>query len=309
VTTTTRAGRRRTGTAEATPYDFRRPIQLSREHSRTLQIGFDSFARQATTVFTSALRTVSSVSLVSIDQRSYAEYIDSLGNSTYMTMITIDPMPGAGVVEMPLSATMACVDHLLGGPGSGNQPDRPLSEIESIVIKGLMERLLGEMRYALAGIVALEPNIRGTEYSPQFAQVAGAADVMVVVTFELRIDERPYRMTVCLPFNGLLPHLVSSGAPAVLSDRERASRESATARLNAQIREVPVEVAVQLRSTLLGADMLQSLQTGDVIRLNHPAAAPLDVTLDDTVFAHATPGVHGRKLAALIVATPQKESR
>ena len=40
------------------------PIQLSREHSRMLQLAFDGFARQATTVFTSSLRTVCTVSLL-----------------------------------------------------------------------------------------------------------------------------------------------------------------------------------------------------------------------------------------------------
>ena len=89
--------------------------------------------------------------------------------------------------------------------------------IEDGVIRGLVERLLGEMRYALGGIVTLEPTVTGVEYSPQFAQVAGAADVMVVVNFELRIGERPHRVTVCLPFGGLLPHLTNAAGPGAVS--------------------------------------------------------------------------------------------
>ena len=46
---------------------------------------------------------------------------------------------------------------------------------------------------------------------------------------------------------------------------------------------------------------------GDVIRLSHPAAAPLDVTTDDAVFAHATPGSKGPKLAALVVGAPKED--
>ena len=67
---------RRRGGGEVVPYDFRKPIQLSREHQRILQLGFDGFVRQATTVFTSALRSVCSVTMRTIDQRSYAEYVD-----------------------------------------------------------------------------------------------------------------------------------------------------------------------------------------------------------------------------------------
>jgi flagellar motor switch protein FliM len=304
----TSRARKRAGTVPPVAYDFRRPIQLSREHSRTLQLGLDGFARQVTTVFTSSLRTVCQVSLGTIEQHSYAEYVDSLDASTYLTMFSAEPIPGLGVLEIPLAATMSCVDHMLGGPGHGDQPERPLTEIESGVIGGLIERLLGEMRYSLDAIVSLEPVVTGIEYSPQFAQVAGAADVMVVAVFDLRIDEREHRMTLCLPFSGLLPHLTSAAAPAPASDRERVKRAEAAQLLHASFETVPLDVAVRFRATQLGPDALSALQPGDVLRLNHPASAPLDVTVDDTTFAHATAGAQGQRLAALIVGT-RKEIR
>ena len=298
--------RRRPRTAEPAPYDFRRPIQLSREHQRTLQLGFDGFARQATTVFTSSLRTVCTVTLVGIEQRTYAEYVDSLGPSTYMTLFSADPMPGTGVLEIPLFATMSCLDHMLGGPGSDEQPDRPLTEIEDGVITGLVERLLGEMRYSLDGIVALEPTITGIEYSPQFAQVASAADVMVVVELELRIGERAHRMSICLPFTGLLPHLTNASGTGAVSDRERAQRARSAVLLQEQFQRVPVAVSVRFRPITLDPGTLAALEPGSVVRLSHPASAPLDVTVAGNTFAHATPGTRGQRLAALIVTTPEE---
>lgn len=286
------------------PYDFRRPIQLSREHARTLQIGLDGFARQATTVFTSALRTVCSVTLVKVEQRSYAEYVESLGASTYLTMFTADPIPGIGLFEMPVPATMLCIDHMLGGPGGASQPSRPLTEIESAVMRRFVERLLGELRYSLEGIVPLEPVITGVEYSPQFAQAAGAADVMVIATFDLKVDDIDHRLTFCLPFSGLMPHLAHASAPTPASDRERLKRAYAAALLQERFRDVPVDARLAFRGTRVAPAEISDLEVGDVVRLNHPAAAPLDVVVDDVVFAHATPGLRGRRLAAQIVATP-----
>lgn len=289
------------------PYDFRRPIQLSREHSRILQMGMDSFARQATTLFTSSLRTVCQVTLNAVEQQSYAEYIQSLGNTTYMTKFSADPIPGVGVLEFPLPATMACVDHMLGGPGTMDQPERPLTDIETGVISGLIDRLLGEMRYALAGIVPLVPEVIGHEYSPQFAQVATGSDVMVVANLDLTIGEIVHRMTVCLPFGGLHPHLAQAAAPAPVSERERAQRARAAAALRQQFDGVPLDVAVRLRPTAVSPATLAGLVPGDVLRLTHPAAAPLDVCVADTVFAHATPGARGPRMAALIVGTPEED--
>jgi flagellar motor switch protein FliM len=299
--------RRRTGrSGDPVAYDFRKPIQLSREHSRILQLGLDGFARQATTVFTSALRTVCSVQLLSIQQESYAEYVDSLQAPTYLTKFSADPMPGHGVLEIPLPATMSCIDHMLGGPGAAVQPVRPLTEIEGGVVRGFIERLLGEMRYSLTDIVELNPAVAGIEYSPQFAQVAGAADVMVVANFDLRINERSYKMTICLPFSGLQPHLLKAAAPAPVSDRERAQRAQAASLVQRQFEQVPVEATVRFRTTRVDPNTLSSLAVGDVLRLAHPASAPLDVTVDDKTFAHATAGAQGPRLAALIVGTPKE---
>ncbi|GAA4810510.1 flagellar motor switch protein FliM [Nocardioides caeni] len=304
--------RRRTRSSEPTPYDFRRPIQLSREHQRTLQLGFDGFARQVTTVFTSSLRTVCTVTLAGIEQRTYAEYVDSLGASTYMTLFSADPIPGTGVLEIPLFATMSCIDHMLGGPGSDEQPDRPLTEIEDGVIRGLVERMLGEMRYSLDGIVALDPAVTGIEYSPQFAQVASAADVMVVVRLELRIGEQAHHMSVCLPFSGLLPHLTNASGAGAMSDRERLQRAQSAVLLQDQFHQVPVAVAVRFRPMEMDPAELAGLEPGSVVRLSHPASAPLDVCIAGgaagNTFAHATPGTRGQRLAALIVTTPEENS-
>lgn len=302
----TRARRRRSGPAGAVPYDFGRPIQLSREHARHLQQAFDSFARQATTVFTSALRVVCQVSLADIKQHSYGEYVDCLPVPTYLTLFSVDPMPGRGLLELPLGATMSCVDHMLGGPGAKVQPLRPLTEIEAGVVSGFVGRLLGEMRYALAALVPLEPRVSGVEYSPQFAQIAAAADTMVVVRLDLRIAERLHHFSICLPFSGLLPYLVAGAAPAPVSDRERQERDHAAALVRAQFAEVPVEASVRFRSTALAPEVLAALQPGDVLRLAHPSSAPLDVVVDDTTFAHATAGARGARLAALIVGTPEE---
>ncbi len=296
-----RSARRRA--AAPVPYDFRRPIQLSREHQRILHAGFDAFARQATTVFTSALRTICQVNVTTIDQRSYAEYVGSLATTSYLTMYTLEPMPGRGLIDLPLPAVMSCVDHMLGGPGGAAQPQRPLTDIESGIIRGLVERLLAEMRYSLEVIVPLDPQITGVEYNPQFAQVASSADVMVVIDLELRIDEHPHRMSVCLPFTGLHPHLAAAAAPAPVSNRERAQRAEAAEMLQRSFADVPVEISVRFRPSRLDPTILAGLQPGDVRRLTHPAAAPLDVCVDDQLLGHATAGAQGQRLAALVVAT------
>lgn len=300
--------RRRRTSGVVTPYDFRRPVKLSRENTRALQIAFETFARQVSTVMTSALRSVCQLDLVEVEQRTYTEYVESLGDMTHMTVFSVEPLKQSAVLQMPLAVTMACVDHLLGGPGPADQPERPLTDLERAVVGGLYDRIVAEFRYAFSSIVPVEPVVLGVEYSPQLAQVANASDVMVVARFALHRGEVEHPMTLCLSFNGLIPFLNAAGGNETVTDREREARLESQARLHAGLQEVPVEVSVRFRGTRVDPLELTGLRVGDVVRLRHPAQAPLDVTAADVVFAHATPGTQGTSLAALVVASPTQEN-
>jgi flagellar motor switch protein FliM len=76
------------------PYDFRRPIKLSREHVRTLQLAFETFARGVGTLLTNRLRVESQVTLLAIEQLTYDEYVAMLNNPTVLCTFTADPLPG-----------------------------------------------------------------------------------------------------------------------------------------------------------------------------------------------------------------------
>lgn len=302
--------RRRTRAAEPVSYNFRRPpIQLSREHARVLHVAFDTYARAATSVFTSTLHSLCQVSLVSVGQASYGEYVDALESPTCMAIISADPIHGAGALELPLGAAMTSIDLMLGGQGGADQPVRPLTEIESAVLRVLLDRLLAELRMAMRPLTpALDPVVTDVEYNPMFAQVAGPADVMVIITFELHLGDPVHRMTLALPYSGLLPHLVKATARTPLSEREHAQRERAAEQLQEQLQHVPLDVTVRFHPVCMTPTEVSGLQPGDIVRLPHPASVPLDITVDGTTFAHATAGTQGQRLAARVVSLPEKES-
>ena len=298
-----RVGRRSRG-AGPQPYDFRRPTKLSREHGRALQIVFETFARQTTTLFTTSLRVVAQVTLASIEQLTYDEYVGTLANPTLMAVISAEPLNGAGVIEIPLGTTMTAVDHMLGGPGAGDQPERPLSDIESGLIRGLVDRMLGELRYAFEPIARIEPKLEGIEYNPQFAQVASASDMVLVASFEVKIGAQECIATICLPFNPVFARLEAATGQVVTSERERRQREQAAAALARRFEDVHVDVAVRFSGVHVRPEELVDLAVGDVVPLSHPTTTPLAVTSADVTFAHAVPGSKGKRLACLIVEPP-----
>ncbi len=307
VSTARATGRmsRRAGAAGPTPYDFRRPIKLSREHVRTLQIAFETYARSCGTLLTTRLRVVSSVTLAAIEQLNYDEYVSSLNNPTVVAVVTIDPLPGSVLLEMSSAAAMTSIDHMLGGPG-GTQPQRPLTEVEMPLLRGLLERMLGELRYAFEQLVDLEPKLREIEYNAQFLRSHQPGDAVVIASFDMKIGTEECVASICLPFTTILP-VLEHETKVVPTPAERAAAATSFRNLTAGLSAAPIDVAVRFRSIRMRTDDIVDLRPGDVVPLGHATSLPLEVTVNDTTFAHAVPGNQGARLACLVVPSPKEE--
>jgi flagellar motor switch protein FliM len=291
------------------PYDFRRPTKLSREHVRTLQIAYETFARQYATLLTTSLRVVAHVGLVSVEQLTYDEYVSALENPTVMATFSAEPLPGVGILEFSVPTAMSFVDHLLGGAGSTEQPGRPMTDIETMLVRGILDRALAEFRYALESLVQLQPKLGAIEYNPQFLQAAAPSDTVVVASFEMRVGQTECLATLCIPFNSLLPRLQSAVGRGPLSAAQKLAREAAAQQMATALEGAPLDVTVRFEPTTIRSEEVIGLGVGDVIPLRHLASQPLSVTADDVHFAHAVPGSQGKRLACLVVESPQEDPK
>lgn len=301
------AARRKTGRS----YDFRRPTKLSREHVRVLQIAQEAFARQGTTVLTLVLRTGARMDLVDIEQVGYDDYVATLPNPTFLATFTLDPLPGKGLLAFPLDMAMACVEHMLGGAGTAEQPSRAMTGMESRVLGHLLDRLLTEFGVAFSTITSLQPELDAFEYNPALAQTAAGSETVMITRYTFKVGLREAEATLCLPFPSFAAALKSASSPQ-LSASDRAKRAKATEALIARLNQVPVDVGVRFHPLTMSSRDLASLSVGDVIELGHAKDSPLQVTTNDEIFAYAMSGNHRRRLAAQIVSTPtltDKETR
>jgi flagellar motor switch protein FliM len=289
-------------------YDFRRPTKLSREHVRTLQIAYEAFARQYSTLLTSTLRAVSQVSLLSIEQLTYDEYISALENPTLMVMVELEPLPGVTIFEFALNTAMACVDHMLGGPG-GKQPQRPLTDLEVPLIHRLLNRAFHEFSYAFETITDIQPRLASIEYNPQFAQAASPTDAMIVASFEMRVGTEDCVSTICIPYASIFPKLQGESADSALTAAQRDARDLAAKQMAEGLNTTPVEVSVRFNPVLMHPADLIALRPGDIVQIGHPVTAPLAVTSAGRVFAHAVAGSSGQRLACLVIPPPKEDNR
>lgn len=284
-------------------FDFRRPNTFSREHVRALSIVHETFARQAGTVLSTSLRAVSQVTVASVDQVPYDDYIATSPNPSLLAVVSLEPLPGEGILQMPLPLAMSILDRQLGGSGAGPYPSRALTDIEEGLITEVLERCLTELTSAFDSLVTLDLKIVQLESNPQFAQIVAPSDMVVVVVFDTRIGGEEGEMSFCIPFSSLQPRLEAIAGHSLGGDRRFGDPAGAAAAMDRAMQDVPVDVTVRFDPVLLTSSELVGLQAGDVVPLGHGADQPLTLIAGGVPFLAAVAGRKRKRLACRIVET------
>ncbi|HEU5474224.1 MAG TPA: flagellar motor switch protein FliM [Actinophytocola sp.] len=291
-------------------YDFLRPVKLAREHLRTLNVVSETFAHRLAVLLTYNLRVVCRVTPYAVQHSSIEEHVAWISEPTVIAPLSLEPLPGTALLEISRNTAMVCVDHLLGGRGGDDQPQRPLSEIETPLFRDLITEILAELRDSFAGIEDIYPSFGALEYDPQLVQFGGGpTDSMLVASFELAVGEVTSVLSLCLPLQGLMPALQRYHDQAAVSASERAARQAAHELLSDRLQEVPIEVNVRFDSVKMQSTQLLGLHPGDVVPLGHPVDRPLEITADGQIFGHAVATKRGKRLACQIVNIVQEEHR
>lgn len=288
------------------PFDFRRQSKFTRDHVRALQIVHETFARQLSTVLATTLRAAASCTFSKIEQFSYDEYVRSLPNPSYIVILSLNPLPGAAIFQFPLPIAFAAIDRLLGGGGDSLSPKRPLTEIESNLMRSVVDRALRELEYAYETLVRVEAEVVQQEFNPQFAQIASPTDMVLVVSFETRIGEKRGNSTICIPYTTMQPVLETLASQSLFQDHRATDPELWQRQLEHALSMVPVELHVRFDSVALTSQEIIDLQVGDVVPLNHPVDKPLTVSVDGVPCYRAVSGRRGKRLACLIVGTDEE---
>lgn len=281
-------------------YDFRRPTTLAREHSRVLELAFDTFARQWGTQLTSQVRVKASVTSNHVIMQSYDEYSASLPSTTAMVLCSLGESDAKAVIQFPTSAGLSWVGRMVGGNGSLKADERKFTQIEQALIKKIMDHALEDLAYSMGAFLPSPAAVAAIHHNSQFAQAAAPTDLMIVAAFTITVGENVAEATLALPAETLLAKLGSAQPAEKTSNAEELIRS--------QLARVPVDVTVQLNPAAVKPGAILNLSVGDMLTLPHSKHLPMDVAVDGHQLALATPGTNGSRIAAFIVSTKEYKS-
>ncbi|WP_333810865.1 flagellar motor switch protein FliM [Timonella senegalensis] len=288
----------------AESYDFRRPMTLAREHSRALEMAFETYARQWSMQLTSRLRVLCAITLERLELITYDNYVDSLDPHTVMVLMSLEEARPNSIVQISSQTTMLWIDYLLGGPGLAVQESqRELTEIEHNLIVNLLGNTMTDLRYAFAAVHSFSPSIRTIQYSPQFVQAVPAKEAVLVARFEMVIGGTPSQATIMIPADTLIAPLRAGEGAEARTQAEELEAQNAGERIKRAMAAVPTDVAVRFKPLTIHPRDAAAFEVGQVIRLNHQVTRPLEVVVADRIIAHGVPGKSGSQLACKVVST------
>jgi len=276
-------------------YDFRRPDKFSKDQIRTLQMIHENFIRPLQTYFAGRFRTMVQMVVGSVDQNTYSEFIRSISNPSVICAFTMPPLPGTCVLDINPVIAFPMIDRLFGGPGGSLPQTRPLTEIESAVMHGVIRGTLDAYAEAWRNVYDMKMTPGNIETNPMFVQVAAPGEIVITVAVDVRVGEHVGVITLCLPHLTLEPILDKLSAHNWFKTQAREVRAADVAAIESVVGEAKVPVAVELGRVDLTVREILGLNIGDVVVLDTKLTDPAKVKVGNETKFLGRPGqIRGR---------------
>jgi flagellar motor switch protein FliM len=289
-------------------YDFRRPNRISKDQLRFLEILHETFVVRFSGVLSGYLRTMVDMVILSVEQLSYGEWVQSLPETTCIFPFSMEPLQGSGAVEMNPALALSVVDRLLGGQGQAVDRARDLTHLEQTILARVMQQKLNVLATVWAEVVNFTPELEGYDKQPNLLKLLPDPETVVLITFELKTQTINGTITVCYPFVALEPALTKAGAGSFHSHTIKPRKiPEGPEWITSGLQQGTVQLRARLGSGVVTVGEFIHLSPGDVIRLGTRVDHPILLEVGGEPKFLARPGLSGRKLAVQIVGHAARE--
>lgn len=270
-------------------FDLSNQDRIIRGRMPVMEIVNDRFARLFTNSMVTAMRKRVDVNPISLDMSKFGDFMRSLPVPTSINIFKMDPLRGNGLLIVDSRLVFSLVENFLGG--SGGQPKvegRDFTAIEQGLIDRVVKICLSNMEEAWSPVHEVHIELVRSEVNPQFAAIVPPSDVVMVITFEVELENAIGSLIACLPYAMLEP--IRSKLHASFQSERLEVDHAWHNRFREQMMQIMVEMVVRLGHTSITGRQLLNLEEGDILLLDTDDDDMLEAEVEGIRKFFVTPG-------------------
>ncbi|SFM32109.1 flagellar motor switch protein FliM [Gracilibacillus orientalis] len=283
-------------------YDFKRALRFSKDQIRSISRIHDNFARLLSTYFSAQLRTYVHVTVASVDQIPYEEFIRSIPTKTILNVYSVEPLDGRIIFEFNPNIAYAMLDRMLGGIGNSVNNIDNLTEIETTLMSQLFEKALDNLQEAWGSVVNIDPMLEDFEVNPQFLQLVSPNETVVVVSLDTTIGDSSGMINICIPhvvLEPIIPKLSVHYWMQNENSKERKPEEYES--ISQNIKQTTLDMTALLGETSIMLEDFLFLGIDDTILLDKSIDQPLTLQVGQEPKFLVQPGKKKQKIAVQVI--------
>ena len=254
-------------------YDFKKPNRITVEQLKAFSTMHDKMLRDFINDLSSMLRKLVDVKLYSIEQMTYGEFILSIPQITSLNTLSIKPLDGRIVVECNPAISHKIIADLLGS-GAVNTTDnidRELTEIEVEILEHFYKMFIKILYKTWSDISSLNFKIESRDTNANAIQIVSDHEIVLLVVFEITIDEESGFLSICYPISYFEP-LLNKIVEKIFSEG-RNRKTSRKRDIKTLISGARMKIESIMAETELTTQEILNLKENDVIVFNKNATS------------------------------------
>lgn len=264
--------------------DFTRPTKFSGDQERRTRRAMETFCRSASTRLSAELRSQVEFELIDLDQLGWAAAHAALpGDAIGVTLAAGGGRRFLLTAEQPFVLT--AVELLLGGSTETAAGARRLGDIDWALSTLLFEHLVSQLGPVWDDLCGLPLQIERLDPTSETGHLSPVSEPTLVVTMEVRLLRRSSAFVLLVPHAAVA---AVADALAGATDRDRAHEDDPDA--DAVVRSVEVVARAEVARVRVPLDAVLALRPGDLVRLEAPVSAGVELCVEDTAVFCCRPG-------------------
>ncbi len=182
-------------------YDFKHPARVNKTQLRFFEMLHDNLARLLGYTFSRLMRSPVEVKMAFVDQTTYREAMESLGNPSFTYQFRMNPCKGHAFMDFELPLVFGYLDKRFGGKGDVNgQEPRCATPIEVYEFHHIARKILSDLEATWEPIIQMQIQDIELETNPDFMQITNESEIVLLICFEVNDENVKGRIKLCYPY-------------------------------------------------------------------------------------------------------------